>query len=98
MWINFENGNAVNLALATSIFIDHDTLFYVTAVFSYGNEILKAFDNEKDAKNFVAEIVDTLNGKMTLGYAFTWLDKPAQNEIADKPTKPADDLVDGVPL
>lgn len=74
MWVKLKNGNAINLAQAVSIFIDYDTLFYVTAAFLDGdNEVLHAFDNADDAKKFIAKLVDELNGNKPLGYAFTWL-------------------------
>ncbi len=100
MWINFENGHAINLAQAVSVFIDNDTLFYITAAFPDGNtEILKAFDNENDAKKFIAKVVDALNKNEPLSYAFTWLAKSAENKPVETKTtgyeevihKPCDD-------
>lgn len=80
MWIKLKNGNVINLAQAVSIFIDHDTLFYVTAAFPDGNnEVLNAFDNENDAKKFVTKLVDALNGNKSVSCIFNWLAKSANS-------------------
>ena len=61
---------------------------------------LQVFDNEDDAAAFIEMLVDCLNGKKPVDYAFSWL----KNLKAPKPAEPAKtkiddaDLVDGVPF
>lgn len=62
MWIVGKGGNAVNIARADALFIDKNDC-YVKAVFSGVGAILKKFDNEDDAKKYIADLVEKLNAE-----------------------------------
>ena len=113
MWIVTENGELRNMDYAYKVVLfEHYNKFYVQATFSVAtgkNSVdpafaevatLKVFDNKEDATTCIEMLVDCLNGKKPVEYAFTWL----KNLKAPKPAEPAKtktydaDLVDGVPF
>ena len=102
MWIKLKNGDAVNLSQATDIFYVENVGdgYKVFATMPEEELVLQEFDNEDDADAYVEMLVDCLNGKKPVDYAFSWL----KNLKAPKPAEPAEtkkvdvDLVDGVPF
>ena len=65
---------------------------------------LQTFDNKGNATAYVEMLVDCLNGKKPVDYAFSWLknyreDRPFTEFLKSAETKIDDvDLVDGVPF
>lgn len=95
MWVPTKNGEGVNLALVTSIKIVEISPinFEVTAFFNSKPSILATFTSKTAAKGFISRLIDVLNGNKPLGYAFTWLTKPAENKPADSDEKHKNELL-----
>lgn len=117
MWIRTEKGDARNLALAYKIeFAEYRGKIKVYATFPVctgknsadpafaEQSTLKTFSNIEDAEGFIDELVDALNGRNSLDYAFNWLKNPNADNvelpIAEEKTKNETliDSVDGVPF
>jgi len=92
MWVITQNGSVRNLAQAYKI--EHSERYGKVAVYATfpicanknsadpafaETAILKICNSIDDAKNYIAALVNELNGnKPKLGYAFTWLAKVKQ--------------------
>lgn len=75
MFIRTKDGDAVNAALVMDIYvIQIGNVYNVDYInINEDSDTLASFDNEIDARNYVAVLIDELNGTKPLGYAFSWL-------------------------
>lgn len=68
MWILTEEGNAINLNRALSVYSDNQVItnkkkVRVRAAMPDDNETIKIFDSKDEAKKFITDLVDELNRK-----------------------------------
>ena len=88
MWIKTIDGDAVNMALIAHIAVQKYWKKNFAVEVTDANEkgvYIATFDSKTDAENYVAVLVEELNGNKPLGYAFSWL-----KSNAAKPAKPAE--------
>ena len=78
MWIKTRDDVAMDLSQAMRIYCTpFNGQSMVEAEFAKNTVTLKTFKSVDAAKNYIASLVDELNGgkKPKLGYSFTWLSK-----------------------
>ena len=84
MWIITEDGDAVDLAKVDTLILNRANRAVYASPVSGNGVTLERFESVDDAKNYIANLVDELNGKKPkLGYSFTWLSK-VENLPPDK--------------
>ena len=93
MWIKTIDGDAVNMALIAHITVQEYWKRFAVEVTDANEKgvYIATFDSKTDAENYVAVLVEELNGNKPLGYAFSWLKsnaaKPAETVNADNSHK-----------